>query len=424
VTQALARVNRRVFSSLLKHRNYRLFFFGQVVSASGTWMQNIAAAWLVLELTGSPVAVGVLALCKFLPFTLFSPFAGVLVDRMNPRRTVLATQSVLMATAVTLAVVTLAGVVTAGQVYALIAIGGAALVVDAPARQALTFQMVGRSELPNAVALNSSVVNSARVVGPALGGLVIAAAGVGFCFALNAVSFVAVLAGLLLVRARELVPLDRDEQLPRILAGVRESLAYVRRTPLTAVVLGTVLVVSAFSFNFNVLLPVLAKETLGAGPDVFGVIAASFGAGALAGALLSASLGRASPRVLLAGTAGFGLAELLLAPQASVVAAAILLFATGLSFSLWTSNASSTLQLTSPDPLRGRVVSLYYFAFMGSGPFAGLLAGWLAEVGGTRLAFAVAGTAALAATAVAALVLRGQGRGAAPIPRVATIEAR
>ncbi|HEV3408097.1 MAG TPA: MFS transporter [Gaiellaceae bacterium] len=424
MTQAIARVNRRVFSSLWKHRNYRLFFFGQVVSTSGTWMQNVAAAWLVLELTGSPVAVGVLALCKFLPFTLFSPFAGVLVDRMNPRRTVLATQAVLMATAVTLAAVTLAGVVTVAQVYALVAIGGAALVLDAPARQALTFQMVGANELPNAVALNSSVVNSARVVGPAVGGIVIAAAGVGFCFALNAVSFVAVLAGLLLLRVRELLPLERGDERPRVLAGVRESLAYVRRTPLAAVVLGTVLVVSMFSFNFNVLLPVLAKETLGAGPDVFGVIAASFGAGALVGALVSASLGRASPTVLLVGTAGFGLAELLLAPQASVAAAVILLFATGLSFSLWTSNANSTLQLTSPDRLRGRVISLYFFAFMGSGPVAGLLAGWLAEVGGTQLAFTVAGAAALTASVVAALVLRVQRRGATGLRRIATIEAR
>ena len=424
MTQVIARVNRRVFSSLWKHRNYRLFFFGQVVSTSGTWMQNVAAAWLVLELTGSPVAVGVLALCKFLPFTLFSPFAGVLVDRMNPRRTVVATQAILMATAATLAIVTLAGVATPAQVYALVAIGGVALVVDAPARQALTFQMVGPRELPNAVALNSSVVNSARVVGPALGGLVIATAGVGLCFALNAVSFVAVLVGLLLVRARDLVPLQRGEERPRVIAGVREALAYVRRTPLAAVVLGTVLVVSTFSFNFNVLLPVLAKDTLAAGAGVFGVIGACFGAGALAGALLSASLGRASPRALLAGTAGFGVAELLLAPQESVVAAAILLFATGLSFSLWTSNANSALQLAAPDRLRGRVVSLYYFAFMGSGSFAGLLAGWLAEVGGTRLAFTVAGGASVAATAVAALVLRAHRSGAAPLGRVATIEAR
>jgi MFS family permease len=424
VTQAIARVNGRVFSSLRKHRNYRLFFFGQVVSTSGTWMQNIAAAWLVLELTGSPLAVGILALCKFLPFTLLSPFAGVLVDRMNPLRTVLATQSVLMVTAVALAALTLAGAVSAWHVFALVAAGGLALVVDAPARQALTFQMVGPSELPNAVALNSSVVNSARVVGPALGGVVIATAGVGACFALNAASFVAVLAGLRLVRGAELVPLERGDERPRVLAGVGEAFAYVRRTPVAAVVLGTVLVVSTFSFNFNVLLPVLAKETLAAGPDVFGVIAGCFGAGALVGALVSASLGRPSPKVLLAGTAAFGLAELLLAPQESVVAAAILLVATGLAFSVWTSNANSTLQLGSPDHLRGRVISLYYFALMGSGPAAGVLAGWLAEAGGTRLAFTVAGTAAVGATAVASLALRSRGSGGRVPGRTATIEAR
>ena len=424
MTQAIARVNRRVFSSLWKHRNYRLFFSGQIVSTSGTWMQNVAAAWLVLELTGSPVAVGVLALCKFLPFTLFSPVAGVLVDRIDPRRTVLATQSVLMATAIALAALTLAGVVSAWHVYALVAAGGVALVVDAPARQALTFQMVGPSELPNAVALNSSVVNSARVVGPAIGGLVIAAAGVGVCFALNAVSFVAVLGGLLLVRTRELRPLERGEERPRVIAGLREALAYVRETPVAAAVLATVLVVSTFSFNFNVLLPVLAKETLSAGPDVFGVIAACFGGGALAGALVSASLGKASPKVLLAGTGAFGVAELLLAPQESVAAAGVVLFATGLAFSLWTSNASSALQLAAPDRLRGRVVSLYYFALMGSGPVAGLLAGWLAQVGGTPLAFTVAGAAAVAATGAAALFLRGRRSAPGAGARVATIEAR
>jgi MFS family permease len=424
MTEALARVNRRVFSSVWKHRNYRLFFFGQVVSTSGTWMQNVAAAWLVLELTGSPVAVGVLALSKFLPFTLLSPFAGVLVDRMNPRRTVLATQSALMVSAVGLAGLTLADVIATWHVYTLTAIGGIALVLDAPARSALTFQMVGPGELPNAVALNSSVVNSARVVGPAVGGIVIAAVGVGLCFAVNAVSFVAVLAALLAMRVRELLPLERGEELPSVVAGVRETVAYVRGTPLAAVVLATVLVVSTFAFNFNVLLPVLAKETLDAGADVFGVIAASFGVGALAGALLTASIGRASPRALLAGTAAFGLAELLLAPQESVVAAVLLLFATGLAFSVWTSNANSTLQLAAPDRLRGRVVSLYYFAFMGSGPLAGLTAGFLAEAGGTPLAFTVAGSAAVAASVVAALVLRTWRSSGAPLRRAATIEAR
>ena len=423
MTQAVLRVNRRMFASLRKHRNYRRFFVGQAVSVSGTWMQNVAAAWLVLELTGSPVAVGVLALCKFLPFTLFSPFAGLLVDRLDARRTVIGTQAVLMLVAVALAVLAFADAAAVSAVYALVALGGAALVLDAPARQALTFQMVGPRELPNAVALNASIVNAARVVGPALGGLLVAAVGVAFCFAVNAASFLAVLAGLLLIRKRELYRLERAET-PGLVDGMRETFRYVRRTPLVAAVLATVLLATLFSFNFNVLLPVLARETLGAGADVFGAIGASFGAGALVGALLTASLGRASPRALVVGVAAFGLAQLLLAPQESVTAAAILLFAAGVSFTLWTANANAILQLGAPDHLRGRVLGLYFFAFHGSMPLGGLLAGWLAAAGGTPLAFAVAGVVALAAALAAAVLLAGGGIPRVLPRRVATIEAR
>ena len=204
MTTAFRRVNRRTFASLRRHRNYRLFFSGQIVSVSGTWMQNIAAAWVILELTHSPVAVGVLALCQFLPFTVFGLFAGVLVDRFDARRTVIATQASAMVLAGILAVLAVAGQVTATEVYVLTALRGVVLVLDAPARQALTFQMVGQDELPNAVALNSSLFNAARVVGPALGGLLVAVVGAGACFSLNAVSYLAVLAGLLAMRREEL----------------------------------------------------------------------------------------------------------------------------------------------------------------------------------------------------------------------------
>ena len=405
MTDALLRANRRTFASLRKHRNYRLFFSGQVVSVSGTWMQNVATAWLVLELTGSPLAVGLLALCQFLPSTLFSLFAGVVVDRIDSRRIVIATQAASMVFAATLAVLAFVGLVETWHVFLLATLRGGALVLDTPARQALTFRMVGRRELPNAVALNSSLFNAARVIGPAAGGLVIATVGVAFCFALNAASFLAVLAGLVAMRERELFAVEREEEPPGVLAGTREALAYARRTPLAAVVLATVLVLSLFSLNFNVLLPVLAKETLAGGAETFGVISACFGAGALVGALVAASLARARKEVLLAGTGTFGLAELLLVPQGSVAAVGALLFAAGLAFTLWTSNANSMLQLAAPDALRGRVVSLYYFAFNGSVPVGGLLAGWFAATGGTALAFAVAGSAALIATGGAAALL-------------------
>jgi MFS family permease len=418
MTAALLRANRRTFASLRRHRNYRLFFGGQVISVSGTWMQNIATAWLMLELTHSPMAVGLLALCQFLPFTVFGLFAGVIVDRLDARRTVIWTQVVSMAIAGILTTLTLAGWIVAWQVLLLAALRGSVLVLDAPARQALTFEMVGREELPNAVALNSSLFNAARVVGPAAGGVVVALAGVGVCFLANTVSFAAVLAGLLLMRVDEMYPRGANAERPSLLRGTGEACRYVARTPEVMLALLVVMIVSTFSFNFNVLLPVLARQTLGGGPAVFGTITAFFGAGALTGALTSATLGRASWRVLLAGTAGFGLAQLALAPLHSLAAASAMLFASGLSFTLWTSNANSLLQLHAPDRLRGRVIGLYFFAFNGAAPLGGLLSGWLAERGGTELAFAVSGVAGLAMTALAVVRLRPSREQALPRPRV------
>ena len=406
MTAALVALNRRTFASLA-YRNYRLYFAGQVVSVTGTWMQNIAMAWLILDLTHSPVAVGALALCQFLPFTVFGLFAGVLVDRFDSRRLVIATQAVSMLLAVALAVPALLGDAAPWLVYLLAGLRGTVLVLDAPARQALTYRMVGPRELPNAVALNSSLFNGARVIGPALGGAVVALAGTGFCFALNAVSFLAVLAGLLAMRPEELAPTERSRETPKLLAGTREALAYVRRTPRAAVVLVLVALVSTFAFNFNVLLPVLAKQTLDAGPATFGVVTGCFGAGALLGALVSAALGRASLRTVLVGMTGFGLAELVLAPLRSAPAAGLVLFFVGLSFTLWTSNANSTLQLEAPGHLRGRVVGLYYYAFNGAGPAGGILSGWLAASGGTELAFATGGLVTFVAVAAALLHTAG-----------------
>jgi MFS family permease len=402
VTRALLAVNRRTLASLRRHRNYRLFFAGQVVSVTGTWMQNVATAWLILTLTGSPVAVGVLAACQFLPFTLLSLPAGVLLDRLDARRTVVATQALSMVFAAVLAALTLGGAVEAWHVYVVTALRGIVLVLDNPARQALTFEMVGRRELPNAVALNSTLFNAARIVGPALGGVLVATVGVGACFALNSASFLAVLAGLLAMNARDLRPRERFSD-AGLVRGVREAAAYVRRTRGVGVVLVGVLAVSMLGFNFNVLLPVLAGQTLAAGPDAFGILSACFGAGALGGALLTAALGRASFKALLAGLGGFSLSMLVLAPIESAAIAGALLAVTGVCFTLWMANANSILQLGAPDHLRGRIVSLFLFAFAGLAPIGGLFTGWLVHLGGTPLAFTVAGSACLAVTCVAAV---------------------
>jgi MFS family permease len=401
MTAALLAVPRRTFASVRKHRNYRLFFSGQVVSLVGTWMQNISLAWYVIDLTHSPVAVGFLAFCRFAPFTIFGLISGVVADRFDNRRLVMTTQTASMIVAAALTALAFSGLEIVWLAYLLAAAAGTALVFDAPGRQALTFQMVGRDELPNAVALNASMFNASRVVGPAVAGVLIAAFGVGVCFAINTLSFLAVLTGLALMRVDELVPLDRPERHPPWIKSVGEGIRYARRSPRIRLVLLMTTVVSTVGFNFHVLVPVLAADTLEAGPRVFGILSAAFGGGALTGALLSASLGRASWKALLAGVGGFSIALLALAPLHTVVACAALLYVVGVCFTLWTANSQSLLQLTAPDHLRGRVVSLYLFAFAGLAPLGGLLAGWLSELGGTQLAFGVAGVTGLVMTLTA-----------------------
>jgi MFS family permease len=405
VTALLLRGGRRTFKSLRKHRNYRLFFAGQVVSLSGTWMQNIAMYWYVLTLTNDPISVGILSVCRFGPFTLFGLLSGVIADRFDNRRTVIVTQAVQMALSAGLAVLALTGHASEWHVYAIAAGIGTALVLDAPARQSLTFQMVGRDELPNAVALNSTLFNVARIAGPAIAGVTIAAVGVSWCFVANAFSFLAVLASLLAMRERELFPLARRGR-PTLVRGTREGLGYVRRSRPVLVMIGMMVVFASICFNFNILLPILAKQTLDAGPQTFGIISSAFGAGALVGALATAAIARASWRTMLFGATGFALCELALAPVNSVAVASMVLFVCGIFFTAYTSNSNARIQLESPDHLRGRVLSLYYYAWNGLAPVGGVIVGWLCATGGTELAFAVAGVSGLAMAGLGAAALR------------------
>lgn len=408
MTRALRALDRRTFASLRHHRNYRLFFFGQVVSVSGTWMQNIALAWVVIDLSHSPIAVGALAFCRFVPFTVFGLVAGVVADRVDNRRFVIGTQTAAMLLSFALAALALTGAATLAVIFPLALLLGVVQVFDAPGRQALTYQLVGTDELPNAIALNSTLFNMSRVVGPALAGVVIAAAGAGVCFAVNAFSFLAVLAGLLAMRTRELYPVERGER-PTVIRGTLEGLAHVVRSRDLTLVLLIVTVMSTVGFNFNVILPLLASSTLHTGPGMFGVLSACFGTGALAGALLAATLGRASWTALLAGLVGFSGAMLALAPLHTPLACAVLLFLLGGSFTLLTANANALVQLGAPGHLRGRIVGLYLFAFAGLAPIGGLFAGWLVTVGGTPLAFGVAGVTG-ATIAVLAIAWREQQR--------------
>jgi MFS family permease len=401
----LARLGGRTFASL-RHRNFRLYYASHAVAFAGRWMQQIAAYWLVLELTGSAVAVGALALVQLLPVTLFGLAAGSIVDRFDVRRTIVVCESALAVLAGVLAALTLAGVVEAWMVYVLMGAQGLFLVVDNPARHAVVYRIVGTADLPNAVALSSGLGTMARVAGPALGGLVVALAGTGVAFAVNAVSYLAVIVAVLAMRESELLARGAAHARIGIVSGMRDALAFALGSRRVAVAFFGVLIVSTVSFNFDVLFPLLAAETLDAGAGTFGLVAAVFGAGALVGALTLATIGKARMRLMLLGAGGFGALELALAPQTSLALVCAILVPLGVFYVLWGSSALATLQLSAPAELRGRAVSLYFFAFQGGAPLGGLLAGWLTTVGGTRLAFAVAGSVAVAVSVVGALLLR------------------
>ena len=406
MTAAIVRLNARTFSSF-RYRNYRLFFSGQAVSQIGSWMQRIALGWFVYQLTHSAFAVGVMAFAAFLPFTLFGLFAGVFADRLDARRTVIATQAGQLVTASALAWIALAGIAQPWMLYTIAFVNGCVLVLDVPSRQQLTYRMVGREDLPNAIALNSSLFNASRVFGPAVAGLIYGFTGAGVCFLINAISFLAVLLSLFAMRTRDFYPLAKFER-PEIWRGTRDGLVYVLHQRKMLVILGLTVVLSTFSFNFNVTLPVLAGQTLHSNSVVFGLLSAMFGAGALVGALVAASLGRASTRVLLMGALVFTGSELLLAPVTTPWLAGALLFVTGAGFTAWSANSNASMQLAAPDHLRGRIIGLYFYAFNGTGPLGGILAGWLCARGGTELAFAVAGIVGLAGTAAAAAQLRAR----------------
>ena len=399
-------VAHRTFAAF-KYHNYRLFFGGQLTSQIGSWMQRIALGWFVYQITHSPFAVGVMAFAQFLPFMAFGLFAGVITDRADARLLVILTQLGQLLSAAVLAWIALAGLAQPWMLYTIAFVNGTILVLDVPSRQQLTYRMVGREVLPNAIALNSTLFNASRIFGPAVAGTVYGFTGPGVCFLINAISFLAVLLSLFAMRVSEFFPLEEFER-PSILKGTREGLAYVRGQRRILLVLGLTTVLSTFCFNFNVTLPVLAARTLHTDATVYGLLSAVFGAGALVGALGAASLGRASVRVMLAGSLVFTGAELALAPQTTPIAAGVLLFLVGVGFTAWSANSNAMIQLAAPDRLRGRIIGLYFYAFNGTGAVAGIFAGWLCDTGGTKLAFAFAGVAGLVATVTAGVQLAGR----------------
>jgi MFS family permease len=398
-------VTRRMFRSL-RVRNYRLFFFGQLVSLTGTWMQQVGQDWLVLRLTDRALPLGITLALQFAPMLVLGAWAGVVADRLDKRRLLLATQAAMASLALVLGVLTATGAIRLWMVYVLALLLGCATAFDMPTRQAFVSEMVGPDRVTNAIGLNSAVFNSARVVGPAVAGVLIAAVGIAPAFLINAASYLAVIAGLLAMdpaRLHRLPPVDRAE------GQVRAGLRYVWANPVLRSTIALVAVVGALGLNYRVALPLLARFTFGGDASAYGALASIMAAGAVVGALAAARRGRPSRALLLGSVAVFGLLSFAAAAAPTLIAEAVVLAPLGVASMTFLATANSTLQLASSPEMRGRVMALYGLVFLGSTPLGGLLGGWMAGQFGPRSILLLSGVSSLAAAGLAAFLTRQRG---------------
>jgi MFS family permease len=413
-----------------RHRNYRLFFGGQLVSLVGTWMQQVAQAWLVLELTSDPLILGLVTALAFLPVLVLGLFGGLIADALPKRQTLIATQTVQMALAFILFALVVTDTVQVWQILVLATILGITNAVDMPTRQAFTVEMVGREDVANAVALNSAVFNGARIVGPAIAGLTIGFFGgdVSAAFLINGLSFLAVIVAYAAMRESDLNHRG-DYARPGSLAEVRTSLAdglrYVRRHDMVLMMTLTVGLASTFGFNFGVIIPALAKDVLGTDATGYGFLMAATGIGSLVAALGIAFSGRSRPILAPLGAAILGIALLATSLVHLFPIALVTMLFVGFGAIAMAATANTTIQLAVPDELRGRVISVYTTVFVGSTPLGGLLMGWIASAWSVEAAIAVGGLGSLVAGVVALAWLgRIQARRGRPITATSSVRPR
>jgi len=387
----------RTFASL-RNRNFRIFFTAQIVSVTGTWMQSIAQMWLVLHLTGSGLALGITAALQFTPILLFGTWGGLLADRVDKRKLLMVTQSAAGVVALVLAGLTLGGLVQLWMVYVLAFALGMVNVFDNPGRQSFVTEMVGKDQVINAVGLNSAVFTLARVIGPAIAGVLIAVVGTGWCFLYNGLSYFPVVFALVLMRPWEL---HRGRPTPRARGQIRAGIRYAWSTPELRFPLLLMLVVGTLAFNFSVLMPLMASFVFHSGASTFGLLMSFTGAGAFVGALVSANRARPSHRLLAFAGVAFGglLIGAALAP--TLLIELLVLLPLGAAMITFQATANSLLQLNSDPALRGRVMALYVMVFLGTTPIGGPIVGWVAEQFGARTGLGLGGLA----TVIASLVL-------------------
>jgi len=394
----IKKIGHRTFASL-KIRNYRLYFFGQAVSLCGTWMQTIGQTWLVLKMTNSGTQLGLIAAAQFLPMLFFAPFGGIVADRFNKRKILYFTQTASAILALILGILVATASVQLWMVYVLAVLLGCVNTIDNPTRQTFIFEMVGKDSLQNAVSLNSTQVNLARVIGPAIGGGIIAGLGLAPCFFINAVSFLSVLIALFMMTAEELSPAPISEHKK---GQLREGFRYVKSNKTLRETLLMMAIIGTLTYEFAVSLPLLAQFTFHGNAGTYAALTVAMGLGSMAGGLYSASRKKIKTGMLVNAAWLFGATTLLLAIAPSFILALAALVLVGFFSISFLSTGNTTLQLESEPGMRGRVMSLWTMAFLGSTPIGGPIVGFIGEHAGPRWGLVLGGVAALVAAGIGA----------------------
>jgi len=374
----------------LHHRNFRLFWFGQMISLVGTWMQNVARGWLVLQMTNSPFLLGLVSMIGTLPVLFVAPIGGALADKLNKRTVVISTQITAMLLAFALATLILTKHVQYWHIVVLASILGVTMAIDAPTRQSFIVEMVGKKDLLNAIALNSSIFNLARILGPALAGLIISAIGIVLCFYVNGISYLAVIAGLFMMKGN-FSPVKKKNT--HVIRDIRDGFGYARHDRNIMSLITLVALSSIFIMPYAMLMPVFARDILNVGAKGLGILLASAGVGALVGALTLALFSdyRKKGRFVMAGTTTFVTAAVLFSFSNNYHLSLLLLLFIGWGMVMQNASINSLLQTIAPDHLRGRIMSLYVLFFMGMMPFGSFQAGFIADHLGAQMALRIGG---------------------------------
>lgn len=394
----------RNFKSL-RHYNYRVYWISQLISVTGTWMQNVALAWLVVTMTGSAVALGTTTALQFLPILLLSLFAGVFIDRWPKLNIILTTQSVAACQALVLWVLVSTKSITLWEIYALSFLLGMVNAFDQPGRQAFVAEMVPDEDVGNAVALNSLLFNAARTVGPAVAGVTIAELGVAPSFLVNAITYVAIITALLMMKRSELRTL-KSKVHSTVREGLKEGVSFAVKEPAIASVLIVLLFVGMFGYNFITILPLLVKFVLNGGPEMFGALTAALGIGSMLGALFVAGRQKPTRRFIYTFALAFGMTDIAISFSRNYTLTIVLLLVLGLVSIAYIASTNTSLQMNSPMHLRGRIMGLYVVIFVGSTPIGALFTGFMAEWIGTAHMILVEGSLCLLGVAGGAFYLK------------------